>query len=82
MRLESAWEVPHRGASELTQNGQVPCEGPQRRLKGALEVPGAGGGSLEVPQQSFQRASDSLKRCPRGASEVPWECLRGALEAP
>ena len=60
MRLESAWEVPHRGASELTQNGQVPCEGPQRRLKGALEVPGAGGGSLGVPQ-----------RCLGNAFEVP-----------
>ena len=80
--LESAWEVPYRGASERVQNGQVPCEGSQRRLTGAFEVPGALGECLGVPQQCIQRASDSLERCLRGASKVPWECLRGALEAP
>ena len=75
MRLGSAWEVPYTGASELTQNGQVPSEGPQRRLKGALEVTGAGGVSLEVPQQCFQRALDSLEMRPRGASEVSGNAL-------
>ena len=69
--LESAWEVPYRGALELAQNCQVPCEGPQRCLKCAFEVPGALGGSLEVPQRCIKSASDSLERCLRGASEVP-----------